>query len=163
MKQRSKLSNLPLILSSHLEILLLYYNASDISNCEVVTAWTAGCSWEEAINLSGLAPGDLARTLSRVLDAVRQLGNLPFTPIRKEDYDDSVGIAAVSPGLDPILRRLCREASRAINRYPVKDPLAFETTEDDEDDEGESDDDEEAPEEDEDAKDATEEVDSVSN
>jgi len=127
----------------------------------VVTAWTAGCSWEEAINLSGLAPGDLARTLSRVLDAVRQLGNLPFTPIRKENYDDSAAIATVSPGLDPILRRLAREASRAINRYPVKDPLAFETTEDDED--GESDDDdnnnnEEAPED----EDDTEEVDSVS-
>ena len=128
----------------------------------MVTAWTAGCSWEEAINLSGLAPGDLARTLSRVLDAVRQLGNLPFTPIRKKDSDDSVVIAAVSPGLDPVLRRLCREASRAINRYPVKDPLAFETTEDDEDDEGESDDDDDDDEEVPEDEDATEEVDSVS-
>lgn len=112
---------------------------SDISNCEVVTAWASGCTWNQALQISGLPPGDLARSLSRVLDAVRQLGNLPFTAVRKKDFDDVVEIAAVSRGLDAAVRRLCREASHAINRYPVKDPLAYETPEegeDDDDDEG---------------------------
>jgi hypothetical protein len=97
----------------------------DISNCEVVTAWANGCSWNEALKISGSAPGDLARALSRVLDAVRQLGNLPFTPIRKSDLDGSTDPAP--RGLHPDIRRLCRAAARAIDRYPVKDPLAFDS------------------------------------
>jgi DSHCT (NUC185) domain len=101
---------------------------SDISNCEVVTAWADGCSWSEALQISGSPPGDLARILGRVLDAVRQFGNLPFTPVRREDGTDQT--ATVSRGLDPEIRRLCREASRALNRYPVKDPLAFASADD---------------------------------
>lgn len=45
----------------------------------------------------------------------------------------------MSRGLDPEIRRLCREASRAINRYPVKDPLDFVSS-DEGDDEGDDDD-----------------------
>jgi superfamily II RNA helicase len=108
---------------------------SDISNCEVVTAWADGCSWSEALQISGSPPGDLARILSRVLDAVRQFGNLPFTPVRREDGADQA--ATVSRGLDPEVRRLCREASRAMNRYPVKDPLAFASADDVEEEESE--------------------------
>lgn len=97
-----------------------------MSNCEVVTAWAAGCSWSEALEISGSPPGDLVRTLSRVLDAVRQLGNLPFTPVRKSDVNGDV--AFVSPGIHPDIRRLCREAAKSINRYPVKDPIAFQAS-----------------------------------
>jgi len=79
------------------------------------------------LQISGSPPGDLARNLSRVLDAVRQLGNLPFVPVRRNDLEGVVEIEAVSRGVDPQVRRLCREAVKAINRYPVKDPLAFET------------------------------------
>jgi DSHCT (NUC185) domain len=99
----------------------------------VVTAWAAGCSWSEALQISGSPPGDLARVLSRVLDAVRQFGNLPFMPVRRRDFDGIMEVETVSRGLDPQIRRLCREATRAINRYPVKDPLAFETPEEAED------------------------------
>lgn len=98
----------------------------------MVTAWAAGCSWGEALQISGSPPGDLARVLSRVLDALRQFGNLPFTPVRRQDFENEPEVEAVSRGLDPQVRRLCREASRAIDRYPVKDPLAFETPEDEE-------------------------------
>jgi len=91
------------------------------------------------LELSGLPPGDLARTLSRVLDAVRQLGNLPFTALRKQDFEDTVEIATVSRGLDPAVRRLCRDACLAINRYPVKDPFAFETQSVEDEDEEEED------------------------
>lgn len=115
-------------MSPHFSFLL----RRDITNCEVVTAWAGGCTWTQAVELSGLPPGDLARTLSRVLDAVRQLGNLPFTALRKKDFEDTVEIATVSRGLDPAVRRLCRDASLAINRYPVKDPFAFETSSEEE-------------------------------
>lgn len=100
----------------------------DIANVQVVTAWADGCSWSEALRLSGGAPpGDLARTLSRVLDAVRQLGNLPFTPIRKDDRRGKM-----PRGIHPDVRDLCRDAARAINRYPVKDPFSFEADQGDE-------------------------------
>jgi DSHCT (NUC185) domain len=63
---------------------------SDLSACSVVTAWTNGCSWQQAMELSGgLSPGDLVRLFSRVLDALRQFSNLPYTPVRRNDYDDS--------------------------------------------------------------------------
>jgi len=89
--------------------------------------------------------------LSRALDALRQLGNLPFTPIRKGDLpsEGSAGSrpSAVSPGVHPEIRRLCREAVRSINRYPVKDPLAFETLEEEEEEDVDEEDDEEVEEE----------------
>lgn len=91
------------------------------------------------MEISGLPPGDLARTLSRVLDAVRQLGNLPFAPARRQTFNSLRPIA--SQGLDPTVRKLCRDASLAINRYPVKDPFAFEVEADldeREDEEGEN-------------------------
>jgi len=119
---------------------------SDISNCEVVTAWAEGCSWSEALEISGSPPGDLARILSRVLDAVRQLGNLSFSAVRRRDMDGSPSaVDTVSRGIHPEVRRLCRDAARAINRYPLKDPLAFETgdeefDEDLEDEDSDSDD-----------------------
>jgi len=115
----------------------------DISNVEVVTAWADGCTWNEALRLSGgLPPGDLARTLSRVLDAVRQLGNLPFTPVRKEDMRNDENARRTSRGIHPDVRRLCRNAAAAINRYPLKDPFSF-----DEGGNGESDTEEEEEEE----------------
>jgi len=109
----------------------------DISNCEVVTAWAEGCTWSEALQISGSPPGDLARNLSRVLDAVRQLGYLPFRPVRRKDMESVAEIETVSRGIDPQVRKLCRDAVKAINRYPVKDPLAFETPEEDDDEEDE--------------------------
>ena len=106
----------------------------DISNCEVVTAWASGASWTEVVELSGAAPGDLARTLSRALDAVRQFGNLKYTPVRKSDIigggDETQAHHPFSRGLHPDVRRLCREAANAMNRYPVKDQLPFEAIED---------------------------------
>jgi DSHCT (NUC185) domain len=98
----------------------------DVSNCEVVTAWASGCTWNEALAISGSPPGDLARSLSRVLDAVRQFGNLPYRALRKLDFVNGEDFSGrVSSGLHPEIRTLCREAARAINRYPVKDPLQF--------------------------------------
>jgi DSHCT (NUC185) domain len=111
---------------------------SDISNCEVVTAWAAGCSWSEAVEISGSPPGDLARILSRVLDAMRQFGGLPFSPIRRQDFEKQSQAEISSRGLDQEVRRLCREATRAINRYPLKDPLSFTAAEDDDVDDDES-------------------------
>ncbi|KAL7567549.1 hypothetical protein ACA910_000153 [Epithemia clementina (nom. ined.)] len=112
----------------------------DLSSMNVVTAWAQGCSWSEALSLSGLPPGDLVRTLSRVLDAVRQLGNLPYEPIRKEGF--SVGGSRVSPGIHPQIRRLCRQAATAIDRYPLKDPLSFEASVDSDEEEFEEEEDE---------------------
>jgi superfamily II RNA helicase len=110
--------------SQRFSILLLTRSCvfSDITNSEAVTAWADGCSWSDALEISGLPPGDLARHLARVLDAVRQLGKLEFRAVRKKDWQQT---QAFSIGIDPDIRRLCREAAQAINRYPVKDPLAF--------------------------------------
>ena len=36
-----------------------------------------------------------------------------------------------SRGIHPEVRRLCRDAAKAINRYPVKDPLVFASDEED--------------------------------
>jgi hypothetical protein len=106
---------------------------SDISNCEVVTAWAEGCSWSEALEISGSPPGDLARILSRVLDATRQFGNLPFSAMRRSDMEGSTSsVQTESRGIHPEVRRLCRDAAKAINRYPVKDPLVFASEEEDE-------------------------------
>ena len=116
----------------------IYFYCSDISNCEVVTAWAAGCTWSEAVEMSGSPPGDLARILSRVLDAMRQFGGLPFSPIRRHDFEKSTQTEIVSRGLDQEIRRLCREATRAINRYPLKDPLSFTAAEKDDLDDEES-------------------------
>jgi hypothetical protein len=41
-------------------------------------------------------------------------------------------VETVSRGIHPEVRRLCRDAAKAINRYPVKDPLVFAGDEDDE-------------------------------
>jgi hypothetical protein len=45
----------------------------------------------------------------------------------------SSGVETESRGIHPEVRRLCRDAAKAINRYPVKDPLVFASDEDDED------------------------------
>lgn len=51
------------------------------------------------------------------------------------------GSFMVSRGIHPEVRRLCRDAARAISRYPVKDPLAFASVgEDDDDDDDEEED-----------------------
>ena len=103
-----------------------------------MTAWAGGCTWSEAVEMSGSPPGDLARILSRVLDAMRQFGGLPFAPIRRDDFEQPTKLELVSRGLDQEVRRLCREAIRAINRYPLKDPLPFSTVDDDDLDDDES-------------------------
>jgi superfamily II RNA helicase len=107
----------------------------DLTNVKVVTAWASGCSWAEALEISGSAPGDLARMLGRVLDALRQLGNLSFNPVRASDFEPN-GVLSASLGISSDVRNLCRDAARAMNRFPVKDPLPFETdaSEDIEDD-----------------------------
>lgn len=78
------------------------------------------------MDLSGLAPGDLARTLSRVLDAIRQLGNLRYDPLRRSDVEITYQFGRAPRGLDPRLKVACREACNAINRYPLKDSLMFD-------------------------------------
>ena len=93
----------------------------ELTSCDVVTAWADGCTWNEALEMSGGAPGDLARTLNRALDGLRQIGNLPYHPVRAT----ITATQTASCGIHPDIRRLCREAARAMDRYPVKDPLPF--------------------------------------
>ena len=95
----------------------------ELSACDVVTAWASGCSWNDALVLSGAAPGDLVRTLSRALDALRQFGNLPYIPARALNN----GLPRLeASGIHPTVRSLCREAANAMDRYPVKDMLPFD-------------------------------------
>lgn len=113
----------------------------DITNSAVITAWADGCTWSEALEMSGAAPGDLTRVIGRAMDAVRQIGSLKFNPLRKADLEGE-GIAnPFARGIHPEIRKLCREAARSMNRYPVKDPPPFEAEEEDifEDDDGEVD------------------------
>uniref|UniRef100_A0A7S3PXN5 RNA helicase n=1 Tax=Chaetoceros debilis TaxID=122233 RepID=A0A7S3PXN5_9STRA len=105
----------------------------ELGTCEVVTAWTAGCSWNEALEISGSAPGDLVRILHRVLDSLRQIGNLPVNAVRSINANAGI-IQMESTGIHPDVRQLCREAATAMDRYPVKDPLPFEDDEDTDDD-----------------------------
>lgn len=115
----------------------------DVTNSAVITAWADGCSWSEALEMSGAAPGDLTRIIGRAMDAVRQIGSLKFNPLRKDDLDSEVIANPFARGIHPEIRRLCREAAREMNRYPVKDPLPFEVEEEDifeDEDEGDVDD-----------------------
>ena len=57
---------------------------------------------------------------------MRQLGKLPYRAIRRDDDASFEQRSRIPQGLDPDIRRLCREASYAINRYPVKDSLMFD-------------------------------------
>jgi hypothetical protein len=77
------------------------------------------------LELSGLAPGDLARTLSRVLDSIRQIANLPYDPLRRSDVEITSQFGRAPRGFDPRLKDNCRRACEAINRYPLKDSLMF--------------------------------------
>jgi hypothetical protein len=115
----------------------------EVTNCEVITAWADGCTWNEALEMSGAAPGDLIRIIGRAMDAVRQFGGLKFNPLRKKDTNGEVIVDPFSRGIHPEIRRLCREAAKGMSRYPVKDPLPFEAEEEDmfDDDEDASDDD----------------------
>jgi len=111
----------------------------ELATCEVVTAWTAGCSWSEALEMSGGAPGDLVRILHRALDALRQIGNLPVNAVRSTDA--SAGIVQMeSPGIHPDIRSVCRDAANAMDRYPVKDPLPFDDDDEEEEDIDDADD-----------------------
>ena len=100
----------------------------ELGTCEVVTAWAGGCTWSEALEMSGTAPGDLARTLNRALDALRQFGNLPFSSIRAMSAESGVTLHT-SSGIHPDLRRLCKEAAMEMDRYPLKDPLPLDDIE----------------------------------
>lgn len=97
----------------------------ELNSCDVVTRWAAGDSWSEVLEMSGTAPGDLVRTLSRCLDALKQLGNVPFIAARGFD-GDGVTIRTEASGLHPRIRALCREAAAEMDRYPVKDIMPFE-------------------------------------
>jgi superfamily II RNA helicase len=101
----------------------------ELATCEVVTEWAAGCTWNEALAMSGLQPGDLARVLHRALDALRQFGALPYNPVRASS---NAAYTSISMGLHPEIRRLCRDASTAMDRYPLKDPLPLSDDDDDE-------------------------------
>ncbi|KAL7519190.1 hypothetical protein ACHAWX_003980 [Stephanocyclus meneghinianus] len=101
----------------------------ELSSCDVVTAWASGASWNDVLAMSGAAPGDLVRTLSRALDALRQIANLPYIPAR--GLDGTVRLEA--SGIHPKIRSLCREAANEMDRYPVKDDLPFQENEDDTD------------------------------
>jgi hypothetical protein len=67
------------------------------------------------------------------MDGLRQIGALKYNPLRKKDVSMGEGelVNPFSRGIHPEVRRLCREAAREMNRYPVKDPLPFEVTEED--------------------------------
>lgn len=106
----------------------------ELANCEVITAWAGGCSWNEALELTGSpeAPGDLVRVLHRALDALRQIGNLPVNAVRSTNASAGI-VQSESPGVHPDIRRLCREAANAMDRFPVKEQLAFNDDDDDED------------------------------
>lgn len=67
------------------------------------------------------------------MDGLRQIGALKYNPLRKKDFSQGDGewVDPFSRGIHPEIRRLCREAAREMNRYPVKDPLPFEVTEED--------------------------------
>ena len=67
------------------------------------------------------------------MDGLRQIGALKYNPLRKNDFSQGQGdlVDPFSRGIHPEIRRLCREAAREMNRYPVKDPLPFEVTEED--------------------------------
>lgn len=103
----------------------------DVTNSAVITAWADGCTWSEALEMSGAAPGDLTRIIGRAMDAVRQIGSLKFNPLRKDDLGPEAVANPFARGIHPDIRRLCREAARTMNRYPVKDPLPFEAEEED--------------------------------
>merc|ERR1712157_656642 len=83
----------------------------------LVTAWAEGKTWNEVLELSDLAPGDLARILHRTLDALRQFSNLPFHPVRRIQE---------TGGIHPDIKTLCKEAVKTMDRYPLKDPLPFD-------------------------------------
>ena len=119
----------------------------DLSHCEVIQAWTSGCTWQEALEISEAAPGDLTRIIGRVLDGLRQIGSLKYNPLRKKDLDGTSGsvVDPFSRGIHPEIRRLCREAAKEMNRYPVKDPLPFEVAEDEIVDEIEAEEDSDSP------------------
>jgi hypothetical protein len=107
----------------------------ELNACDVVTRWAAGDSWSDVLLMSGAAPGDLVRTLSRCLDALKQLGNVPYIPARGFD-GDGVTIRTEASGLHPRIRALCRDAAAEMDRYPVKDIMPFEEdTEEDTEDE----------------------------
>lgn len=106
----------------------------ELGTCNVVTEWADGCTWNEALEMSGSAPGDLVRVLQRGLDALRQFGNLPYHPIRATDGT----IIDECPGIHPDIRKLCRDAATQMDRYPIKDILSFPS----EDDESNTEDDE---------------------
>ena len=101
----------------------------ELNSCDVVTRWAAGDSWSDVLLMSGAAPGDLVRILSRCLDALKQLGNVPYIPARGFD-GDGVTIRTEASGLHPKIRALCRDAAAEMDRYPVKDIMPFEDTED---------------------------------
>jgi superfamily II RNA helicase len=112
----------------------------ELSSCDVVTAWASGESWNDVLLMSGAAPGDLVRTLSRCLDALKQIGNLPYVPARAE-WGDGITIRTEASGIHPKIRTLCREAANEMDRYPVKDIMPFEI--DNEGEDGSSEEDEE--------------------
>ena len=65
-----------------------------------------------------MSPGDLIRTLHRALDALRQIANLPYNPVRP-----FTKIHSEAFGIHYDILKLCREAANAMDRYPVKDTL----------------------------------------
>ena len=113
----------------------------ELSSCDVVTAWASGESWNDVLSMSGAAPGDLVRTLSRCLDALKQIGNLPYVPARGF-HGDGITIRTEASGIHPKIRALCREAANEMDRYPVKDIMPFEADTEDEDVESEEDEEE---------------------
>eukprot|EP00956_Cyclotella_meneghiniana_P008802 scaffold12069_cov45-Cyclotella_meneghiniana.AAC.2 len=103
----------------------------ELTSIDVFTAWASGESWSECLTMSGLAPGDLVRILSRALDALRQIANLPYIPAR--GLDGTLQVESV--GVHPTIRSLCKKAVVEMDRYPVKDDFPFQQNESDESEE----------------------------
>ena len=76
----------------------------ELSSCDVITVWASGCSgtrhWQYQVPHP--ATGEDHKL---ALDALRQLGKLPFIPARS--LDGTVRLEA--SGIHPTIRSLCRD------------------------------------------------------
>mmetsp|Transcript_4783 Transcript_4783/g.11511 ORF Transcript_4783/g.11511 Transcript_4783/m.11511 type:complete len:403 (+) Transcript_4783:504-1712(+) len=98
----------------------------DPSYAGLVEGWVLGMQWSELVARTSVQEGDLIRIMRRVLDALRQIPNLPFV--------------AGGLGVGPELRLNARRALTLMDRFPVSDDVTYTVMDDervDEDQAGE--------------------------
>jgi hypothetical protein len=111
---------------------------SDVSICEVATAWANGCSWKDALLLSGgMGPGDLSAALRKVMIVLRQLGNLANRDRNYTNNNDvslhwsdqqsscSSSSTAVPNGIHPDILKICKSAHKLVSRFPIIENRPF--------------------------------------